>query len=144
MQQSALQSQRTGRRLNRLSTWFSKPYNVILLVLGILLSFSTIAPIISILVDTVTVHPGSVDSIQTGLMSGYTFYNWKDLFTGALRIKNFWTPLKNTVLMSVFSCIGAIVYGGSLAYLVTRTNLKFKNYLMLKLLKKNPNGKQRF
>lgn len=129
MQQSALQSKRTDRRLNRLSTWFSKPYNVILLVLGILLSFSTIAPIISILLDTVTVHPGSVDSIQTGLMSGYTFYNWKDLFTGALRIKNFWTPLQNTVLMSVFSCIGAIVYGGSLAYLVTRTNLKFKNYL---------------
>ena len=33
------------------------------------------------------------------------------------------------MLLSVFSCVGAIVYGGMFAYLVTRTNMRFKKYL---------------
>ena len=38
--------------LNKLKTTFSKPQNAILLALGILLTFSTIAPMISIALDT--------------------------------------------------------------------------------------------
>ena len=115
--------------LNKLKTTFSKPQNAILLALGILLTFSTVAPMISIALDTVTVHVGSVDSHYTGLKEGYTFYNWVDLFTGKLAKTNLWTPLLNSVLLSVFSCFGAIFYGGLFAYLVTRTNMRCKKYL---------------
>lgn len=130
MEQTALP--KTGRartRLNRVFTWLRKPQNAILLAMGILLSITTIAPILSIFADTVTVHPGSVDSVNTNLTGGITFYNWADLFTGTLKMKNFWSPIRNTVLMSLFSCLGSILYGGTFAYLVTRTNLKFKKYL---------------
>ncbi len=115
--------------LNKLKTTFSKPQNAILLALGILLTFSTVAPMISIALDTVTVHVGSVDSHYTGLKEGYTLYNWVDLFTGKLAKTNLWTPLLNSVLLSVFSCFGAIFYGGLFAYLVTRTNMRCKKYL---------------
>ena len=115
--------------LNKLKTTFSKPQNAILLALGILLTFSTVAPMISIALDTVTVHIGSVDSHYTGLKEGYTLYNWVDLFTGKLAKTNLWTPLLNSVLLSVFSCFGAIFYGGLFAYLVTRTNMRCKKYL---------------
>ena len=128
MQQTAPVS-RARVRLNRVLTYLSKPQNAILLALGIVLTFSTVAPMISILKDTVTVHVGSVDSHYTGLTEGYTFYNWIDLFTGRLARVNLWTPLLNSVLLSVFSCVGAIVYGGMFAYLVTRTNMRFKKYL---------------
>lgn len=114
---------------NKILYYFSKPQNLVLFILGIVLSISTIAPIISILLDTVKVHPGSVDSINTGKISGYTLYNWIDLFSGMLRKVNLTIPLKNTLLLSIFSCFGAILYGGIFAYLVTRTNLKFKKYL---------------
>lgn len=115
--------------LNKLKTTFSKPQNAILLALGILLTFSTVAPMISIALDTVTVHVGSVDSHYTGLKEGYTLYNWVDLFTGKLAKTNLWMPLLNSVLLSVFSCFGAIFYGGLFAYLVTRTNMRCKKYL---------------
>ena len=128
MQQTA-STARTRVRLNQLKTYLSKPQNAILLALGIVLTFSTIAPMISILVDTVTVHPGSVDSHYTGLQEGYTFYNWIDLFTGRMARINLWTPLLNTVILSVLSCFGAIAYGGMFAYLVTRTNMRCKQYL---------------
>ena len=37
--------------------------------------------------------------------------------------------IEKHLLLSIFSCFGAILYGGIFAYLVTRTNLKFKKYL---------------
>lgn len=124
--------EKTGKleiTLNRVLVYFSKPHNVILFMLGIALSFSTIAPIVSILLDTFSVHPGSIDSIKTGLDSGYTLFNWYDLFAGALTKINLWIPLKNTFLLSALTCVGAISYGGIFAYLITRTNMKFKRYL---------------
>lgn len=127
--QQTVKASRARVWLNKLKTTFSKPQNAILLALGILLTFSTVAPLISIALDTVTVHIGSVDSHYTGLKEGYTLYNWVDLFTGKLAKTNLWTPLLNSVLLSVFSCLGAIFYGGLFAYLVTRTNMRCKKYL---------------
>ena len=114
---------------NKFRTYIRKPQNAILLLLGLVLTVSTIAPMVSILLDTITVHPGSVDSHYTGLTEGYTLYNWQDLFLGKLSKVNLWVPLANSLLLSVFSCLFAIAYGGIFAYLVTRTNLKFKKYL---------------
>ena len=114
---------------NKLKTFLSKPNNVILLVLGIILSFTTIAPIISIFIDTFSIHTGSIDAHLTGKTSGYTLVNWIDLFTSSLSRQNVWVPLRNTLLLAIFTCFGSILYGGVFAYLVTRTNLKCKKYL---------------
>lgn len=118
------------QRMNQVKTFFSKPQNVILLLFGIVLSISTIAPILYLAKDTIAVHAGTVDSVKTGLKEGqYTLYNWIDLFTGKLARINLWVPLLNTVILAVLTCFISIVYGGFFAYLVTRTNLKFKQYL---------------
>ena len=93
----------TQLKLNKIKTFFYKPQNVILLLCGIVLSVTTIAPILYLIQDTVAVHAGTVDSLKTGLKEGQmTFYNWIDLFTGRLAKANLWTPLLNTVLLSVF------------------------------------------
>ncbi|MGP5305779.1 ABC transporter permease [Brachybacterium alimentarium] len=83
---------------------------------------------VMILLDTISVHAGSVDD-PTGQGAGRTLLNWERLFSGPLRSTNFTTPLANTLVMSVLACCGAVIYGGAFAYLVTRTNLKFKAYL---------------
>ena len=138
-----------SRQWNRFRTYISKPQNAILLILGIILTVTTIYPMITIIKDTVSLHPGSVDSDAKAVGSQFTMlgdtlttYNWSDLFTGEIftRINRkqvtisvastyLWSPLLNSVLISIFACFGAILYGGVFAYLVTRTNLKFKKYL---------------
>ncbi len=110
-------------------TFFSKPQNVILVVMGIVCTFTTFAPIIAILNDTVQVHAGTIDQYLSGKAEGFTLVNYKDLFTSRLAKTNLWIPLLNTVLVSVLSCVFAILYGGIFAFLVTRTNLKCKKYL---------------
>ena len=115
--------------LNKLGTYFSKPYNVILLVLGIVVTVTTVAPIIAIIEDTLSIHPGTIDAHLTGKASGYTLVNYIDLFTSKMAKKNLWTPLLNTVYLAVGTCIVSILYGGIFAFLITRTNLAWRKYL---------------
>ena len=126
---AALQANRAAVRRNKVKTFFSKPHNVILLLMGIVLTITTVAPIVAIVQDTFKIHPGTIDAHLTGQVSGYTLVNYIDLFTSPLAKINLWTPLWNTVLLSVGSCIVAILFGGIFAFLITRTNLSCRKYL---------------
>ena len=114
---------------NKIKTWFSCPQNIILLLFGIVLTFSTVAPIVAIVRDTFQIHPGTIDQHLTGKITGYTIVNYIDLFTSKMAKINLWTPLLNTVYLSVLTCIISILFGGLFAFLVTRTDMKFKKYL---------------
>ena len=120
---------RSAVRRNKIKTFFSKPHNVILLLMGIALTFSTVAPIIAIVEDTFKIHPGTIDAYLTGKASGYTVVNYIDLFTSDKAMINLWTPLLNTVWLAVGTCVVSIVFGGLFAFLVTRTNLAWRKYL---------------
>ena len=129
MQRTAKKPSNWQIRLNKLKTYFAKPQNVVLLLMGIVLTVTTVAPIVAIVRDTLIIHPGTIDEHLTGMSSGYTLINYVDLFTSRLAKTNLWTPLLNTVLLSVLSCVISILFGGVFAFLITRTNLKFRKYL---------------
>ena len=116
-------------RRNKIRTYFSKPHNVILLLMGIVLTFTTVAPIVAIIRDTFVIHPGTIDAHLTGQSEGFTFINYIDLFTSKLAKTNLWIPLLNTMLLAVGTCVVSILFGGIMAFLVTRTNLAWKKYL---------------
>lgn len=128
-QSNTLQASRSTILLNKVKTFFSKPHNVILLLMGIVLTFSTVAPIVAIVEDTFKIHPGTIDAHLTGQSSGYTVVNYIDLFTSNLAKRNLWTPLLNTVWLAVGTCVVSILFGGVFAFLVTRTNLAWRKYL---------------
>lgn len=115
--------------VNKVKTYFSKPQNIILLLFGIVLTFTTFAPIVAIVKDTFVIHPGTIDAYLTGKTEGYSGVNYVDLFTSMQAKTNLWRPLVNTLLLAVFTCLISILYGGLFAFLVTRTNLKCKKYL---------------
>lgn len=114
---------------NKIKTYFSKPQNVILLLFGIVLTFSTVAPIVAIIQDTFKIHPGTIDQHLTGKVDGYSIVNYIDLFTSKLAVSNLWNPLLNTILLAVLTCVISILFGGLFAFLITRTNMRFKKYL---------------
>lgn len=122
-------SKSTKIKINSIKTYLSKPQNVILILTGILVTFTTIAPIVAIIRDTFTIHPGTIDQYLSGKASGFTLANYTDLFTSRLAKANLWTPLINTTWLAIGSCSFAILFGGIFAYLITRTNMAFKKYL---------------
>ena len=97
--------------------------------MGIVLTFTTVAPIVAIIRDTFVIHPGTIDAHLTGQSEGFTLINYIDLFTSKLAKTNLWIPLLNTMLLAVGTCVVSILFGGIMAFLVTRTNLAWKKYL---------------
>ena len=126
---TTLRASRSTIFWNKVKTFFSKPYNVILLLMGIVFTVTTVAPILAIIQDTLKIHPGTIDAHLTGQVSGYTLVNYIDLFTSRMAKTNLWTPLLNTLLLAVGTCIVSILFGGIVAFLVTRTNMAWRKYI---------------
>ena len=93
-QSTALRPSRSGIVWNKIKTFLSKPHNVILLLMGIVVTITTIAPVVAIVEDTFKIHPGTIDAHLTGQVSGYTLVNYIDLFTSSLAKTNLWTLRK--------------------------------------------------
>lgn len=119
----------SNQKWNSIKTYLSKPEHIILILTGLLVTFTTIAPVIAIIKDTFMIHPGTIDQHLSGRVSGYTLVNYIDLFTSRLAVTNLWEPIWNTLLLSIGTCGFAIIFGGVFAYLITRTNMAFKKYL---------------
>ncbi|HPX31994.1 MAG TPA: iron ABC transporter permease [Erysipelotrichaceae bacterium] len=119
----------TKIQLNKIKTYFSKPHNVILLCMGILLTITTVAPIVAIIEDTFKIHPGTIDAYLSGKQSGYSLYNYIDLFTSPMAKANLWIPLTNTIYLAIGTCFVSIIFGGIVAFLITRTNMAWRKYI---------------
>ena len=128
-QSPTLRTSRSGIVWNKILTFLSKPHNVILLLMGIVVTVTTIAPVVAVVEDTFKIHPGTIDAHLTGQVSGYTLVNYIDLFTSNLAKTNLWSPLLNTLYLAVGTCVVSILFGGVFAFLVTRTNLAWRKYL---------------
>ena len=116
------------KAMNRGLSFFGLPANSILIIFGVLLLILTFVPLIYVVIDSFTVHVMEAPSL--GLAEGsFTFAHWQEVFAGKNSISYFWEPLGNSLLVSVLSCIFAILFGGAVAYLVTRTNMPFKKFV---------------
>jgi iron(III) transport system permease protein len=116
--------------LNKTGTYFSRPDNMILLFLGIILSVLTFMPLIMTLLDAFLIHAGTNEVYYSGLVGGsYSFANFKETFSGRNSMIYFWKPFGNTMALAALSCVFAIIFGGGTAYLITRTNMPMKKWI---------------
>lgn len=116
--------------VNKVGTYLSKPDNIILLMLGVILTLLTVSPLITILIDSFVIHSGGYEAAVSGLPVGSSSVsNYVDLFSGRLSKNNFWIPFANTMELAVLTCVFAILFGGGVAYFVTRTNMHLKKWI---------------
>lgn len=114
---------------NRCKIFIKKPHNIILVVLAVLLIYLTVIPLLSIVKDTITVHQSELMRIKGAKAGDITGYHWvKVLFSSSSR-KLFYEPLMNTLVVAFGSCFVAILIGGMVAWLVTRTDIRYKNLI---------------
>ncbi len=117
-------------RLNNLKSYLKKPYNIILLVLVVVLAYLTLVPLVTIVMDTFTVHSSEVRMVKGSVKGDLTLYHWQKMFaSGVTSQKTFYEPFLNTMVVAFLSCILAILIGGFFAWVVTRTNIKCKGFI---------------
>lgn len=111
---------------NKAHTFFGNASNSILVIFGVILAILVFIPAFSVVRDTFVIrNPVRHTSL------GYTTSYWYDTFAGSNSKQYFWSPLGHSLLVSLLSCVFSIVFGGTAAYLITRTNLKFKRFISL-------------
>lgn len=109
--------------------FFRKPENVILFSLITILIYLILVPLFSIVNDTFRVHSSELMRIKGSSAGDFTTFHWKAIFAGKYSQNLFYKPLLNTVLVSVITCLIAIFTGGGFAWLVTRTDIKYKKLI---------------
>lgn len=115
---------------HRVRMFCRKPHNLILAFLFVALIVLTFLPLLSIVLDTFTVHTSEVMRIRGSHAGDWTLYHWrKVLLDGENSMAIFYKPLWNTVLISFATCAIAIGFGGTMAWLITRSNIRFKGFL---------------
>lgn len=129
---------------NSLKSYFSKSYNIILVIFLIVLAVGVILPLISMVGDSLTVHNRTEaqyinEMWDKNVKKGdFTFLQWPTLLfnsqqdvgmTETYAVSAFWKPLLHSVLMAMVACIIAVVSGGVLAFLISRTNMPFKKFI---------------
>lgn len=117
---------------NHIKAFLSKPANIILIIFAAALCLLTLYPLIELVRHTFVVHATDMAVFPGLKKDALTLKSWgKLLFTEANKYSliNFYGPMLNSVLLSVLSAIFALIFGGTVAWLVTRTNLKWKKFI---------------
>ncbi len=114
---------------NGIKRFFRKPENIILCCLIIILIYLILVPLFSILNDTFRVHSSELMRIRGADAGDLTTYHWQSIFAGKYSKNIFYKPLFNTFKVAIVTCLIAICTGGIFAWLVTRTDIRFKRLI---------------
>ncbi|WP_049565429.1 ABC transporter permease [Nonomuraea sp. SBT364] len=117
------------RRLRyRLQVMRHDPTAALGLILVVLLAYLVVAPLVAVLSDAVRLQYG--DDVHTGQQPGeWTgYYLWR-VFRSRISTLLFWEPLLNTLVVAVGTTAFALVLGGGMAWLVSRTNVPGRRWL---------------
>jgi len=114
---------------NRFKSFIRKPHNVILVTLAVILFYLTIVPMITIILDTFTVHQSELMRVKGARAGDFTLYHWSKVLFSSASLKIFYEPFRNTLLVALGTCFISITLGGTVAWLVTRTDIRFKGVI---------------
>lgn len=122
----------SAKQRARVRAFFSKPANIILVTFCVVLCVLTLYPLILLFLETVTVHAGKEVRATKLPVGSFSLYSFKQIFATAkyqYSQLTFYEPLLNTLAVALTASFIAILFGGTVAWLITRTNLKYKKFI---------------
>ena len=122
----------SAKQRARVRAFFGKPANVILVAFCIVLCVLTLYPLILLFLETITVHAGKEVRATKLPVDSFSLYSLQQVFaTSKYKYSQltFYEPLLNTLAVSLTASFIAILFGGVVAWLITRTNLKYKKFI---------------
>ncbi len=114
----------------RLRSFVSKPANLILVLFLLVFIALSLAPLVSMLSNMFYVHKGIEKRLYKLPEGSYTFVHFRKLFAkGDWSKVNFWEPLWHSLVVAGGSGVLGILIGGSVAWFITRSDLKCKKFI---------------
>lgn len=114
--------------LYRAKAFLKKPHNIILLVLLVVLAYLTLVPMFSMVKDTLTVHTSEVRRLKQA-EGTFTWNHWIKVLFDSSSLNLFYKPFLHSLVTSLGACAISLLFGGVFAWLVTRSNMRWKGFL---------------
>ena len=112
-----------GQRLRyKLRIALHEPTTIIGLLTAALFAYLIVVPIISMLTDAAQVQLGDARRIKSDT-GEFTWYYLERTFTSRVAQNLFWDPLFNTLSVAFGAILLSVVIGGTLAWLLARTDM---------------------
>ncbi|GAB2954693.1 iron ABC transporter permease [Micromonospora polyrhachis] len=117
-----------GKLRYRARVLLSEPTTLIGVLLIGAFAYLVIAPLVAIVSDAVRVQYG--DDLRAGASVGSStsYYLWR-VFRSPISSDLFWEPFWHTLTVGIGVILFAVALGGSMAWLVTRTNVPGRKFL---------------
>jgi iron(III) transport system permease protein len=116
-------SQRLQAGSRRFFHWLTKPQVFLALIMLVIMFYMVIIPLYKLVETTVTWQLVDESRIPGAVEGELTLYHWIRMFTGIFAQIYTLTPLQHSFTIAIGAVILSFLIGGSLAWLVVRTDL---------------------
>ncbi len=120
--------------LRRFLHWLSRPHVMLSLIMLFLMYYMIVIPLYRMFETTFTWQMRDLISVPGAELGGFTLYHYMRMVTGQLSKIYLYTPLQHSLTIATGATLLSLVIGGSLAWLVIRTDMpgrKIVNQLAL-------------
>lgn len=122
-----------GRVLYAVRVSLATPTTAVGVLLAVLFAYAIVAPVAAMLSDGWVVHFG--DERRTGSATGsFTTYYAERAMASRVAVSLYWRPLSNTILVAIGATVIALGLGGSLAWLLARSDMPARRWFSTALI----------
>lgn len=133
MKETTAQYSKKRRIYNQVKGVVTNPYNVIVLIAIVLLSYLIVLPLLDMISTTFTLAQRDA-RVAGGATGEFTLYYWHRLLASEMTKQLLLQPLLNSLLIGVCVSVLAILIGSVLAWLMVRSDLPFKKFFSLAVI----------
>lgn len=119
--------------LNKTNAIVRNPYNLLILLSLIVLVVTVVIPLVMVVKTSFTLAAADARRAK-GVEGQFTLYYWKYIFASHMSKSVFWTPLLNSLIIASFTCLISVLMGVGLAWLMVRSDIRFKKLLSLLII----------
>ena len=104
------------------------PFNMIVAISLVILFCLIVIPLLQMVASTFTAARSEIKRIG-GEVGDFTLYYWKYLLVGKLSGATLWGPLKNSLVVGIFTVLVSVPLGSVLGWLIVRSDIPGKKLL---------------
>ena len=126
---------KSKRLKNQIKAVVTNPYNVIVLIAILLLTYLIVLPLLDMISSTFELAQRDLRAVGGDAVAGqFTLYYWKRLLASELSMSMLIKPLINSLTIGVCVSVCAIALGSVLAWLMVRSDLPCKPFFSLAVI----------
>ncbi len=122
-------SQRILAATRRFFRWLFSPHVFLALIMLILLFYMVIIPLYRMIMSTITFSENDLRYAKDAVVGDFTTFHWMRMLTTKIAKIMTFQPLMHSLTVSMGATLLAFTIGGSLAWLVVRTDLPGRNLI---------------